>query len=48
MLLDAAMIEKLKDQRNTVPVLSIEGNQAETDERRGAGVHQRLRRKWTS
>ena len=45
MLLDAAMIEKLKDQRNTVPVLSIEGNQAETDERRGAGVHQRLREK---
>jgi MoaA/NifB/PqqE/SkfB family radical SAM enzyme len=45
MLLDAAMIEKLKEQRNTVPVLSIEGNQAETDERRGIGVHQRLREK---
>jgi len=45
MLLDAAMIKKLEGQRNTVPVLSIEGNQAETDERRGAGVHQRLREK---
>jgi MoaA/NifB/PqqE/SkfB family radical SAM enzyme len=45
MLLDAGMIEKLKEQRNTVPVLSIEGNQAETDERRGSGVHQRLREK---
>jgi MoaA/NifB/PqqE/SkfB family radical SAM enzyme len=45
MLLDAAMIEKLKAQRNTVPVLSIEGNQAETDGRRGSGVHQRLREK---
>jgi MoaA/NifB/PqqE/SkfB family radical SAM enzyme len=45
MLLDAGMIEKLKEQRNTVPVLSIEGNQAETDERRGSGVHARLREK---
>jgi MoaA/NifB/PqqE/SkfB family radical SAM enzyme len=42
MLLDAATIQKLKAQRNTVPVLSIEGNQAETDGRRGTGVHQRL------
>ena len=45
LLLDAAMIERLKDQRNTVPVLSIEGTQAETDERRGRGVHERLREK---
>ncbi|MGA2477412.1 MAG: radical SAM protein [Spirochaetia bacterium] len=45
LLLDAAMIETLKGQRNTVPVLSIEGTQAETDERRGRGVHERLREK---
>jgi MoaA/NifB/PqqE/SkfB family radical SAM enzyme len=45
MLLDAAMIERLAKQRNTVPVLSIEGTQAETDERRGRGVHARLERK---
>jgi MoaA/NifB/PqqE/SkfB family radical SAM enzyme len=42
LLLDAPLIERLKAQRNTVPVLSIEGNQAETDERRGRGVHERL------
>jgi MoaA/NifB/PqqE/SkfB family radical SAM enzyme len=45
MLLDEALIARLKGQRNTVPVLSLEGNQAETDERRGRGVHQRLREK---
>ena len=45
MLLDAALIARLAEQRNTVPVLSIEGNQAETDERRGPGVHERLQRK---
>ena len=45
LLLDAALIAKLKSQRNTVPVLSIEGNQAETDDRRGQGVHGRLRAK---
>ena len=45
LLLDAALIERLKGQRNTVPVLSIEGNQAETDERRGRGVHERLQGK---
>ena len=45
LLLDATLIERLKAQRNTVPVLSIEGNQAETDERRGRGVHERLQAK---
>ena len=45
MLLDTAMIEKLKQQRNTVAVLSIEGTQTDTDERRGKGVHDRLRQK---
>jgi MoaA/NifB/PqqE/SkfB family radical SAM enzyme len=45
LLLDAAMIETLKRQRNTVPVLSIEGTQAQTDERRGRGVHERIHQK---
>ena len=45
LLLDSALIQRLKGQRNTVPVLSIEGNQAETDERRGRGVHERLQSK---
>ena len=45
LLLDGSLIERLKTQRNTVPVLSIEGNQAETDERRGRGVHERLQGK---
>lgn len=45
MLLDRGLIERLKKQPNTVPVLSLEGNQAETDERRGKGVHERLQSK---
>jgi len=45
MLLDAGLIARLVEQPNTVPVLSLEGNQAETDERRGRGVHERLERK---
>jgi len=45
LLLDEALIAKLTRLRNVVPVLSIEGNQAETDERRGRGVHDRLREK---
>jgi MoaA/NifB/PqqE/SkfB family radical SAM enzyme len=45
LLLDASLIERLKSQPNTVPTLSIEGTQVETDERRGAGVHERLRGK---
>jgi MoaA/NifB/PqqE/SkfB family radical SAM enzyme len=45
LLLDDTLIETLKSQPNTVPVLSIEGNQEQTDERRGAGVHERLQAK---
>lgn len=48
MLLDEGLIAKLKTQRNTVPVLSIEGTRAETDARRGRGVHERLREKMTA
>ncbi len=45
MLMDDSLIERLKRQPNTVPVLSIEGTPAETDARRGTGVHARLREK---
>ncbi len=45
LLLDSTLIRKLSSLRNVVPVLSIEGTQAETDERRGRGVHERLSRK---
>jgi len=43
LLLDDNLISRLTRQPNTVPVLSIEGNEAETDGRRGQGVHERLR-----
>ncbi|HUI69488.1 MAG TPA: radical SAM protein [Spirochaetia bacterium] len=45
LLLGSELISRLKEQPNTVPVLSIEGNEADTDGRRGAGVHQRLRQR---
>jgi MoaA/NifB/PqqE/SkfB family radical SAM enzyme len=35
MLIDAEMIEKLKKQSNVVPVISLEGYEEDTDERRG-------------
>jgi len=45
LLLDSELVSRLKGQPNTVPVLSIEGNEADTDGRRGPGVHQRLRQR---
>jgi len=42
LLLSPDLIARLSGLRNVVPVLSIEGNQAETDDRRGRGVHERL------
>lgn len=36
------VIELLDKNRNLIPVLSIEGNEATTDERRGKGTYQRL------
>lgn len=44
-LLDEKLIRRLVEQRNIVPVLSMEGNAADTDDRRGEGVHEQLRRK---
>ncbi len=45
LLLDQPLIDRLASQRNTVPVLSIEGSQAQTDDRRGEGVHARLKKR---
>ena len=45
LLLDQSMIRRLVQQRNTVPVLSLEGTRVQTDERRGRGVHEALERK---
>ena len=45
LLLGPELIRRLTTLRNVVPVLSIEGTQAETDERRGKGVHERLQAK---
>jgi MoaA/NifB/PqqE/SkfB family radical SAM enzyme len=42
LLLDRMAIWRLARQRNTVPVLSLEGTRAQTDERRGRGVHEAL------
>ncbi|MFO7696936.1 MAG: radical SAM protein [Anaerolineae bacterium] len=38
-LLDAPTVERLAHQRHVIPVLSLEGHQAETDARRGSGMH---------
>jgi len=42
LLLDSAAIVKLKGQRNVIPVISMEGEETETDARRGKGVYRRL------
>jgi MoaA/NifB/PqqE/SkfB family radical SAM enzyme len=38
MLLDQTVVKRLQAQRHVIPVLSIEGNRLETDDRRGEGV----------
>jgi MoaA/NifB/PqqE/SkfB family radical SAM enzyme len=37
-LLDQTVVKRLREQRHVIPVLSIEGNRLETDDRRGEGV----------
>ncbi len=41
-LIDSDFMEKISGQRNFVPVISMEGWQEDTDERRGRGVYERL------
>ena len=43
LLIDDDVAARLRRQRNTIPVLSIEGNQETTDDRRGSGVWSRVR-----
>lgn len=43
LLIDDDVIEKLKRQKNVVPLISLEGYENETDRRRGAGVYENLR-----
>ncbi len=38
-LVDGAAIDRLREQRHVVPVLSIEGGEAQTDDRRGGGTY---------
>ncbi len=38
-LIDEAPIDRLREQRHVVPVLSIEGGEDQTDERRGGGTY---------
>jgi len=40
-LLDSAAIQNIKKQRNILPVISIEGDQQDTDLRRGGGIYER-------
>jgi len=41
-LFDEAVISRLRRQKNLIPILSLEGDEAETDDRRGPGTYQRL------
>jgi MoaA/NifB/PqqE/SkfB family radical SAM enzyme len=41
-LLDETIVSRVKEQRNVIPMLSIEGYEGETDLRRGAGTYGRV------
>jgi Predicted Fe-S oxidoreductases len=43
-LIDEAMLAHFRNQRNVIPVVSIEGDKHDTDERRGIGMHERLQK----
>jgi len=42
LLINEELLEKLKKQKNVVPVISLEGYEEDTDMRRGKGVYERL------
>ena len=42
LLIDDHILNRLKTQKNVVPLVSLEGYEEETDLRRGEGVHERL------
>lgn len=43
-LIDNAMISRFQKQKNVVPLISLEGNQEETDQRRGQGTFDQLQK----
>ncbi|MFC2144976.1 radical SAM/SPASM domain-containing protein [Actinomycetota bacterium] len=43
-LIDQEQINRLKKQKNLIPVISIEGSEKETDSRRGKGVYKEIKR----
>jgi MoaA/NifB/PqqE/SkfB family radical SAM enzyme len=44
LLINEQVLATLKRQKNIVPIVSLEGYEADTDERRGKGVYERLQR----
>lgn len=42
LLIDEDVVARLNKQKNLVPIISLEGYQADTDDRRGIGVYDRL------
>jgi MoaA/NifB/PqqE/SkfB family radical SAM enzyme len=42
-MINDAVIASLEQHRNIIPVISLEGNQTETDDRRGSGIYANLR-----
>ncbi|OGD45841.1 hypothetical protein A3K70_04545 [Candidatus Bathyarchaeota archaeon RBG_16_48_13] len=44
LLIDDGVLRKMNDRRNIIPLLSLEGYQTDTDERRGKGVYEMLQR----
>ena len=43
-LIDEGTLDQFRNQRNVIPVVSIEGDERDTDERRGVGMHERLQK----
>ena len=41
-LIDERTLDHFRNQRNVIPVISIEGDERDTDERRGVGMHELL------
>ena len=44
LLVDEQTVERLRSQRHVIPIISMEGLEPDTDNRRGKGVHERARR----
>lgn len=44
LLIDDGVLSKMNERRNIIPLLSLEGYQTDTDERRGRGVYEMLQK----